>query len=179
MKETIRQLMQWANEGNPPNEKFYRRAKSMEKALERMEKIKRPILERKKIGLELDTFDRSGKDVFVYEDVSVKYNEKTLFNDFSFTLQHKERVAIVGKNGTGKSTLLKIILEEVFPSTGKIKVGSNVKIGYLSQHIFEHDTGQQVIDAFREQVPCVEGDARHLLARFLFYGPSVLKKSRI
>ncbi|MFZ3589476.1 ribosomal protection-like ABC-F family protein [Bacillus sp. DJP31] len=176
IKEAIRRLRQWANEGNPPNEKFYRRAKSMEKALNRMEKIKRPILERRKMGLELDTSDRSGKDVFVYEQVSQCFGSKDLMKDFSFTLQHKERVAIVGKNGTGKSTLLKMVLGELQPSSGKVRVGSNVKIGYLSQHIFESVDNQLVIDAFRDQVPVTEGDARQILARFLFYGPAVYKK---
>lgn len=176
MKDTIRQLRQWANEGNPPNEKFYRRAKSMEKALERMEKLKRPTLERKKIGLELDISDRTGKDVFIYENVSMEFENKRLFHSFSFTLQHKQRVAIVGKNGTGKTTLLKMLLGEVSPSAGSVKIGSNVKLGYLSQHVFEQDGKQMVIDAFREQVPCTEGEARHILAKFLFYGPAVFKK---
>ncbi|MBM6617653.1 ribosomal protection-like ABC-F family protein [Bacillus suaedaesalsae] len=176
MKDTIRQLRQWANEGNPPNEKFYRRAKSMEKALERMEKLKRPVLERKKIGLELDTTDRSGKDVFTYENVAMEFGSKRLFHSFSYTLQHKQRVAIVGKNGTGKTTLLKMLIGEIQPSTGKVKIGSNVKLGYLSQHVFEQEGKQMVIDAFRDQVPCVEGEARQILARFLFYGPAVFKK---
>ncbi|KAA0548144.1 ABC-F type ribosomal protection protein [Bacillus sp. BGMRC 2118] len=176
MRDTIRQLRQWANEGNPPNEKFYRRAKSMEKALDRMEKLKRPTLERKKIGLELDTTDRSGKDVFTYENVSMEFDNKELFHSFSFTLQHKQRVAIVGKNGTGKTTLLKMLLGEVQPTIGNVKIGSNVKLGYLSQQVFAHEGKQSVIDAFREQVPCVEGEARHILARFLFYGPAVFKK---
>ncbi len=176
MKDAIRRLRQWANEGNPPNEKFYRKAKSMEKALERMEKLKRPILEKKKMGLELDTSDRSGKDVFVYEGISQSFGSKLLITNFSFTLHHKERVAIVGKNGTGKSTLLKMVLGELKPTLGTVRVGSNVKIGYLSQYIFENLDNQIVIEAFRERVSMTEGDARNVLARFLFYGPAVYKK---
>ncbi len=69
MKEAIRRLRQWANEASPPNEKFYRKAKSMEKALERMEKLKRPVLERKKMGLQFEMGARSGKDVIECQGV--------------------------------------------------------------------------------------------------------------
>ncbi|MFD1735597.1 ribosomal protection-like ABC-F family protein [Bacillus salitolerans] len=174
MKDSIRRLRQWGNESG--NEKFYRKAKSMEKALERIEKIKRPILERKKINLELEITNRSGNDVFIYENVTQIFNSIDLIHHFSFALRHKERVAIVGKNGTGKSTLIKMLTGEITPSIGSIQVGSNVKMGYLSQHIFEEEADQSVIDAFREQVPCLEGEARQILAKFLFYGASVFKK---
>lgn len=91
-------------------------------------------------------------------------------------IYYQDRVAIVGENGTGKSTLLKMILGEVTPDFGEVKVGSSVKIGYLSQHVFADTKEGTVIDEFRKIVKVTEGEARNLLSRFLFFGPSVYKK---
>ncbi|TMU84968.1 ABC-F family ATP-binding cassette domain-containing protein [Bacillus sp. BHET2] len=176
MKEAIKRLREWANQANPPNEALHKRARNMERALERMEKIKRPILDRKKMGLEFEETDRSGKIVFSMEEVSKSYGEKTLFQDASFLVHFKDRTAIVGQNGTGKSTIIKMLLGEETADAGKVKIGSNVKLGYLSQHFTVADPNVRLIDAFREEVTVAEGDARHILAKFLFYGPNVFRK---
>ncbi|MCA1060003.1 ATP-binding cassette domain-containing protein [Rossellomorea aquimaris] len=176
MKEAIKRLREWANQANPPNEALHKRARNMERALERMEKIKRPILDRKKMGLEFEESDRSGKIVFSMEDVSKAYGEKTLFEKAGLNVHFKDRTAIVGQNGTGKSTIIKMLLGEETADNGVVKLGSNVKIGYLSQHFTVADPSVRLIDAFREEVPVTEGDARHILAKFLFYGPNVFRK---
>ncbi|MDN4492711.1 ribosomal protection-like ABC-F family protein [Ureibacillus aquaedulcis] len=174
MKETIKRLKIWANEANPPNAALHRRAKSMEKALARIELVKKPIIA-KKMQLKLEINERSGKDVVILENVSKKY-DKVLFEEISLQLHWQDRLAIVGLNGTGKSTLLKMILEEVVPDSGKVKVGSNVKIGYLSQSFVYEDSNARLIDVFRKEVSITEGEARHILAKFLFYGYDVFKK---
>jgi ATP-binding cassette subfamily F protein 3 len=176
MKETIRRLRQWANEASPPNEKFYRKAKSMEKALERMEKLKRPILERKKMGLQFEMGTRSGKDVIECKGVSKSFGERVLFENVQFLIQYQDRVAIVGANGTGKSTLLQMVLNNEENDADNLRVGSNVKIGYLSQLMVFPEPHKKVIDVFRDEVQVPEGDARHLLARFLFYGAAVFRE---
>ena len=176
MKEAIKRLREWANQANPPNEALHKRARNMERALERMEKIKRPILDRKKMGLEFEETDRSGKIVFSMEGVSKSYGEKKLFDDAGLLVHFKDRTAIVGQNGTGKSTIIKMLLGEETADAGKVKIGSNVKLGYLSQHFTVADPNVRLIDAFREEVPVAEGDARHILAKFLFYGPNVFRK---
>ncbi|CAG9622437.1 ribosomal protection-like ABC-F family protein [Sutcliffiella rhizosphaerae] len=176
MRETIKRLKEWANQSNPPNAGLHRRAKSMEKALDRMEKVKRPILERKAMGLHFDSRDRSGKDVILLEDVNMTFSEKRLLQDVNLAVYYKERAAIVGQNGTGKSTILKIILGQLSPDCGVVKLGSNVKIGYLSQHIKPTNPNQSLIDAFREDISITLEQARHVLAKFLFYGPAVFKK---
>ncbi|MFI8684397.1 ribosomal protection-like ABC-F family protein [Rossellomorea sp. NPDC077527] len=176
MKEAIKRLREWANQANPPNEALHKRARNMERALERMEKIKRPILDRKKMGLEFEESDRSGKIVFSMEDVSKAYGEKTLFEKAGLNVHFKDRTAIVGQNGTGKSTIIKMLLGEETADNGVVKLGSNVKLGYLSQHFTVADPSVRLIDAFREEVPVTEGDARHILAKFLFYGPNVFRK---
>ena len=174
MKETIKRLKIWANEANPPNAALHRRAKSMEKALARIELVKKPIIS-KKMKLKLEVNERSGKDVVFFENVSKNY-DKSLFDNLALQLRWQDRLAIVGANGTGKSTLLKMILGEVIPDSGKVVVGSNVKIGYLSQHFVYEDVNTRLIDELRKEVPVSEGEARHLLAKFLFYGYDVFKK---
>lgn len=175
MKEAIKRLREWANQANPPNEGLHKRARSMERALERMEKLKKPILERKQMGLQFEGQERSGKDVVVMKEVSKGFAEHLLFNEANLHVRFQERAAIVGRNGTGKTTLLKLLLEEIEPDAGEIRIGSSVKIGYLSQHAYGN-MKSNVLEAFRECVAVTEGEARHILAKFLFYGPAVFKK---
>ena len=176
MKEAIKRLREWANRANPPNADLHRRARNMERALERMEKLNRPILNRKKMRLEMDASDRSGNDVIILNDVSKQFGDKLLFEDVNLHLAYKERAAIVGENGTGKSTLLNIILQQLSPDQGEVRIGSRVKIGYLSQNIFSTIESETVIETFRDEVNVAEGEARRILARFMFYGYDVFQK---
>lgn len=175
MKEAIKRLREWANQANPPNEGLHKRARNMERALERIEKLKRPILERKQMGLQFEGQERSGKDVVVMKEVSKGFAGRPLFEQANLHVRFQERAAIVGRNGTGKTTLLKLLLEEINPDVGEIRIGSSVKIGYLSQHTYGN-VKSNVLEAFREYVAVTEGKARHILAKFLFYGPAVFKK---
>ncbi|WP_119682848.1 ribosomal protection-like ABC-F family protein [Bacillus cereus] len=175
MKEAIKRLREWANQANPPNEGLHKRARNMERALERIEKLKRPILERKQMGLQFEGQERSGKDVVVMKEVSKGFAGRPLFEQANLHVRFQERAAIVGCNGTGKTTLLKLLLEEINPDVGEIRIGSSVKIGYLSQHTYGN-VKSNVLEAFREYVAVTEGEARHILAKFLFYGPAVFKK---
>ncbi|HDR4539863.1 TPA: ABC-F type ribosomal protection protein [Bacillus cereus] len=175
MKEAIKRLREWANQANPPNEGLHKRARNMERALERIEKLKRPILERKQMGLQFEGQERSGKDVVVMKEVSKGFAGRPLFEQANLHVRFQERAAIVGRNGTGKTTLLKLLLEEINPDVGEIRIGSSVKIGYLSQHTYGN-LKSNVLEAFREYVAVTEGEARHILAKFLFYGPAVFKK---
>ncbi|MFE8701421.1 ribosomal protection-like ABC-F family protein [Cytobacillus sp. FJAT-54145] len=176
MKEAIKRLREWANQSNPPNAGLHKRARNMERALERMEKLNRPILNRKKMNLEMDSADRSGKDVVTIKEASKGYGEQLLFKNVNLDVKFQQRVAIVGENGTGKSTLLKMILNQIEADEGTVRIGSNVKIGYLSQHIFADAEDETVIEAFRNEIRVTEGEARHILARFLFYGYAVFRK---
>ncbi|UIJ69490.1 ABC-F type ribosomal protection protein [Bacillus cereus] len=175
MKEAIKRLREWANQANPPNEGLHKRARNMERALERIEKLKRPILERKQMGLQFEGQERSGKDVVVMKEVSKGFAGRPLFEQANLHVRFQERAAIIGRNGTGKTTLLKLLLEEINPDVGEIRIGSSVKIGYLSQHTYGN-VKSNVLEAFREYVAVTEGEARHILAKFLFYGPAVFKK---
>ncbi|MGP4040947.1 ribosomal protection-like ABC-F family protein [Gracilibacillus sp. D59] len=176
MKEAIKRLRDWANRANPPNADLHRRARNMERALERMEKLQRPTLNRQKMSLKMEGADRSGNDVIMLKDVSKRFNEKQLFHHVNMHVTYQERVAVIGENGSGKTTLIKLILQQLDPDKGEARLGSNIKVGYLSQHIFFNVTDETVIETFRDVVKVSEGEARHILARFMFYGYDVFKK---
>ncbi|WHY84166.1 ABC-F type ribosomal protection protein [Neobacillus novalis] len=176
MKEAIKRLRDWANRANPPSAALHKRATNMQRALDRIEKLDRPKIDVKKMAIDFEANNRSGKDVIVLEDVSKRFGSRTLFDHVNMLIQYKDRTAIVGENGTGKSTLLKMILKECEADDGVVRVGSNVKAGYLSQHVFEDIGDEQLIDVFRSEVVVNEGEARHILARFLFYGTAVFRK---
>ncbi|WP_041556040.1 ribosomal protection-like ABC-F family protein [Carnobacterium sp. 17-4] len=176
MKEAIKRLKEWANRSNPPSDAMHRRAKNMEKALARIELVKKPLLEQHKMEVQLTTKKRSSKDLFQLNGVSKHYGEKLLFENLELHVHYQDRIAIVGANGTGKSTLLNLLLGKIKPDTGSVEVGSSLSIGYLSQHAFEMSTQFTVIEEFRDKISVSEGAARHILAKFLFYGQDVFKK---
>ncbi|MBC6299017.1 ribosomal protection-like ABC-F family protein [Listeria booriae] len=176
MQQAIKRLRQWAMEANPPNDALFRRAKNMEKALARIDVLKKPALEQKNMRLEFEESKRSGEDVVIFDAVWKQFGDRVLFDGLDCHVRQKERVAIVGNNGAGKSTFLKMVLGEVAPDVGTVHVGPSVDIAYLSQHMDVGDENQTVLEAFRDKVAVVEGDARHMLATFLFYGEMVFRK---
>lgn len=176
MKASIKQLRMWASQSNPPNAGMYRRAKSMEKSLNRIKRLDKPILNSKNMKMELEDATRVSNRVIEMEDVTKTY-DKLLFENVNMLVRRGEHIAIIGDNGTGKSTLLKIILGVVSIDNGTIKTANNLKIGYLSQHEFENDADNNtVLNKFREEVNVSEAEARHILADFMFYGKDVFKK---
>lgn len=173
MEKTIKMLKEWGDRGDNP--KFHRKAASMQKRLDKMEKIERPVLERSKIQLNFSGSERSGKDVVSIKELSKSFGTNRLFHNINMGVQYGEKVAIIGKNGCGKSTLLKILLSEEAPDAGKVVLGSNLKIGYLEQNVSFYDENNTVLKEFRDSFICTEGQARRILAKFLFYGEDVFK----
>ncbi|UOQ44366.1 ABC-F family ATP-binding cassette domain-containing protein [Halobacillus salinarum] len=177
MKEAIKRLRQWANEANPPNEKLFKKAKSMERALERMEKIDKPLIDPKKMNLTFHTKDRMGKDIIVAEKLHKSYASRNILADLDLHIRYRDRLAIVGENGCGKSTLLKLLLKVEKPDQGTIRTGPSAKFGYLAQNpLQDNDEHVRMIDYFRSFIRVTEGQARHILAGFMFYGYDVFKK---
>ncbi len=174
MKAQIKQLKIWANQAVPPNDAMHRRAKSMEKALARIEVKQKPILEARKMQLEMESTDKSAKDIFIFDNIAKIYDD-ILFEDVNIEIYRNERVAIIGDNGSGKSTLLKMMLDEIQPDLGTLKRADNIKIGYLAQHHFNNES-DTVLQAYREYANVIEGEARNHLAGYLFYGYDVYKK---
>lgn len=175
MQESIKRLIEWGNRSNPPNPSFHRRAASMQKALDRMVKVKRPVLERKAMDLQLQQEDRTGNQVVILDRIGKSYGDRTLFSGANEVLRYGETTALIGGNGAGKSTLLRIILGQELPDEGSCTLASRAVVGYLAQEAVPEDGKLSVLRYFREEAGLEEGEARGQLARFLFYGSDVFK----
>ncbi|BBI36314.1 ribosomal protection-like ABC-F family protein [Cohnella abietis] len=173
MRETIKQLMEWGKLGG--NGKFFRRAASMQKALDRIEKLKRPAVDRKEAEYDMKPSDRSGKRVIEFAGVSKRFGASVILDQAAGALEYGEKVMLVGNNGSGKSTLLKLILGELQADEGQLLLGSRVSVGYLAQQQYPDDPKKSVLNYFREQAGMEEGEARSRLASYLFYGADVFK----
>ncbi|WP_223066058.1 ribosomal protection-like ABC-F family protein [Paenibacillus caui] len=176
MQEAIKQLIEWGNRSNPPNAGFHRRAASMQKALDRMVKLKKPILERKSIDLRLEQHDRTGKLALVIQDAAKSYGNRRLFGGLNATLFYGDCAVLIGGNGTGKSTLLKCVVGQEALDEGSAQAGSRADIGYLAQESVPAHMRDTVLDYFRREAAMESGEARGQLARFLFYGADVFKR---
>ncbi len=158
------------------SDKMYVRAKSMEKRIDRMDKLDKPFEDRQNIKMAFDSSGRSGKEVLLMESIAAGYDGVRLFEGVDLDLRYKERVALVGKNGIGKSTLFKLILGTQEPMDGGFKIGSRVNVGYLAQDIEFDDPERSVLTLFNAETGFNEGPCRSKLARFLFIGDDVYKK---
>lgn len=175
MKQSIKQLREWASQAKPPNAAMFRRAKSMEKALARIKLLDQPVMEKRKMNMTLKEGKRVSDDVFSFDSVSKMY-DTILFEDIDMLVRRGEHAAVIGDNGTGKSTILKLLLKEVVPDEGTVYAAGNIRVGYLSQHTFSDTEDMSIIEIFRDTVSVTEGRARYLLAQFMFYGEDVFKK---
>jgi ATP-binding cassette subfamily F protein 3 len=174
MEKAIKQLREWAMQGD--NEKFFKRAESMQKRLDKVDRVDKPLIDQPKIQLDFADTDRSGKDVVSIKGLCKGFDQKEILENLYLDIKYGERTALIGDNGSGKSTIIKTLLGEIHADCGDVKLGSNTKIGYLPQNITFNNEDLTVIDAFREDMFILEGPARGILAKFLFYGESVFKK---
>ncbi|MEK8130393.1 ABC-F family ATP-binding cassette domain-containing protein [Paenibacillus filicis] len=173
MKETIRKLEEWGRNGD--NEKFFKRAASMRKALERMELIRRPVLERRSAEFGLTPLDRSGNKVATLEQLDKSFTGRRVLARADASLAYGEKVVLVGDNGSGKTTLFRVMLGEESADGGQVTLGARVRLGYLAQQQAVPDGKQTVLDYFRLEARLEEGEARGILARYLFYGADVFR----
>ncbi|PCL94382.1 ribosomal protection-like ABC-F family protein [Paenibacillus lautus] len=173
MKESIKQLEEFGRIGG--NEKFFKRAASMRRALERMEKVKRPVLDRRQADFELHPQDRSGRRVAYFEQVEVRYGNQAVLGGASGLIEFGEKIALMGPNGSGKTTLFKVLVGELMPDSGSLEWGARVDVGYLAQQEEPKNPKETVLQYFRENAGVEEGEARGILARYLFYGAAVFR----
>lgn len=174
MKEAIKRYRDWGNRSS--NEKFFKAAANLEKRLERMEQIDRPDMKKSKLPLAFTQNGRAGKDALVLSDITMSFGDHVVLDGFDYSLSYGENICLVGNNGCGKSTLVKIILGEQKPTGGKVELGSNTKIGYLSQHISFRDEDRNILEEFKEDFHGSETEARSILAKFYFNGENVFKR---
>ncbi|NLD75013.1 MAG: ABC-F family ATP-binding cassette domain-containing protein, partial [Chloroflexi bacterium] len=148
------------------------RQKRIERLIESEDYIEKPALHYE-MKLEFLETPPSGQDVLILEDLGKRYGDHVLFRDVNLILRRGERIALLGANGTGKTTLLRLIVGEEAPSEGNLRVGANVRIGYLSQEQDNLDWDQTPLEFIRAVAPLSETDARTFLHYYLFSGEEV------
>ena len=163
------QMHLWAFMGA---DKLHKRAFSMEKRIEKLSQSERPA-EQKKLNVKFKQREFEGDEVLVAEDVSKSFGERTLFSAIDLLVRGGERVALIGDNGTGKSTLVKLIMGEETPDTGYLYRGPAVRTAYLPQIVSFSDESRSALDTMLYDCRCQPQEARDRLAAFGFRGESV------
>ena len=157
-------------------EKSIRRAESREKMLEKIDVLEKPTEVRSDMRIALVPSITSGKDVLDITELSKAFDEEVLFQKISFSLKRGEHVAIIGDNGTGKTTLLKLINELLPADEGTIRLGTNVNIGYYDQEHHVLHSEKSIYDEISDEYPALTTtQIRNILAAFLFTGDDVFK----
>ena len=158
-------------------EKHLKRARSKEKSLDKVEVLDKPESYRKKAKIEFNPTITSGNDVLKLRNVSMGYGERILFKDLNLDIYRGEKVALIGANGIGKSTLFKIIMKELTPYSGEIKFGTNVNVSYFHQEQKTLDLNNTIIDEIWNNNPnLTQTSIRSMLGSFLFQGEEVFKQ---
>ncbi|MDY4180503.1 MAG: ABC-F family ATP-binding cassette domain-containing protein, partial [Pseudoflavonifractor sp.] len=161
----------WAFMGN---DKLHKRAFSMEKRIERLRKTDKPKKERR-LDIRFGERDFQGDEVLFIKGLEKGFDGRTLFRDVDLLVEGGERIALLGDNGTGKSTFIKMIMEEELPDSGKIRRGPTVKTGYLPQIIHFDRPERNLVDTMLYAQDCTTQTARNRLASFNFRGEDVFK----
>ncbi len=172
---SIRRLLGWAG---GQNEKFVRRARSMQKRVEKMEKIDKPVLERRAIGLELAAAQRGSNKVLEVKHLAKSFDGTPVLRDVNLLVWHGERVGLIGPNGAGKTVLFRCILGKEDPTSGEVIVGPASTIAYYSQ---EHETltfENTLAEELRRVKPMVDHQIFSLLGRFKFNAQDAKKRIR-
>ena len=157
-------------------EKSIRAAESREKALDKMERIEAPTHEKEGSKIKFEASIKSGYDVLHIEDMNKSYGEKTLFTNLNIDLKRGEKVALIGENGRGKTTLFKIIMDKVEADKGIKVLGTNVNVGYYDQEQSDLNLDKTILDEVWDEFPnLTTSKLRSYLASFLFTGDDVFK----
>ena len=157
-------------------EKSIRRAESREKMLGKIQRIEKPTEVQSQMRLSLEPRVVSGNDVLTVEELSKSFPEQTLFTDISFQIKRGERVALIGNNGTGKTTMLKILNDLIPVDSGTFSLGSKVQIGYYDQEHHVLHAEKTIFEEISDTYPTLtETEIRNMLAAFLFTGDDVFK----
>ncbi len=172
LEKAAEQLRLWAFQGM---DKTYRRAISMERRIERMRTTAKPT-KAKKMDARFSTAEFHGDEVLSLRGVSKSYEEKHLFDGITLKVEGGERIALIGDNGTGKSTLIKMIVGELYPDDGRIRTGPQVRCAYLPQIVhFDHPDWNLVENMMAAKKGLSAQSARNRLAAYEFQGEDVMK----
>lgn len=160
-------------------EKSIKRAESREKMLDKIEVVDKPVELNAKMNIKLEPSVVSGNDVLTVTDLTKSFDGNTLFNNINFEIKRGERVALIGNNGTGKTTILKLINGIIQPDSGSIYLGAKVAIGYYDQEHHVLDPDKTLFQEIQDAYPDLNNtQIRNTLAAFLFTDDDVFKYIR-
>lgn len=171
LQEAADKLHLWAFMGN---DKLHKRAFSMEKRMEKLKQTDKPKQERK-LTVKFGEKVFCGDDFYSVEKLSKSFGEQALFENLELSIKAGDRIALLGDNGAGKSTFLRIITEEIRPDTGRLKKGPTVSMGYLPQQIHFSHPERNLVDTMLYEANCTTQQARDRLAGFHFRGEDAFK----
>ena len=171
LKRAAEQMHLWAFMGA---DKLHKRAFSMEKRMEKLAVTEKPRVQ-KKLDLRFAEREFFGDEVILVENLAKRYGDKVLFHDLDLLVEGGDRIALIGDNGCGKSTFLKILMDEESPDAGRVRVGPSVKIAYLPQIIRFAHPERSLYDTMLYEENCLPQSARDRLAQFRFTGEDVFK----
>lgn len=155
-------------------------ANKIENRLNKMEKIDKPIFEKKSMRMNEFSGSRSGATLLEAVGIAKSFEQKELFSDIDLTIEKGDRIGIIGENGSGKTTLLKILLGQEMPDDGIIEISSTAKIGYLTQDTSFEDEEKTILETFIQSFDSMnQGEARNKLASMLFTSDDVYKKIKV
>jgi ATP-binding cassette subfamily F protein 3 len=174
MEKTVKELRDWAMRAD--NNKFFKRAASIQIKLDKMDRLEKPVFEKQNMKLNIKAAERSGNETIKAVGLNKSFGKKAVFKNADLLINFGERAALIGPNGSGKTTFLKMLLGEEQSDDGIVELGANVMAAYLPQNITFKDEDISVLDCFRENIFIQEGRAREYLSKFMFYGNSVFKK---
>lgn len=158
-------------------EKSIRAAESREKALNKIERLDSPVVHTSSTKIKFETQIKSGNDVLHVENLSKSYGDKLLFKNLNMDIKRGEKIALIGENGRGKTTLFKILMDKIDSDSGSAVLGRNVNIGYYDQEQSNLNPDNTIIDEVWNDFPnLTTTDIRSVLASFLFKGEDVFKK---
>jgi ATP-binding cassette, subfamily F, member 3 len=177
LEEAIRRFKLWASW--VPDQRHIKQARNKQRQIDSMDKVERPVLERRKIALRLHPHARGGQRVFELRHTGVQFGDDVVLADLELTVMHGERVGFVGANGAGKSVLLKTVVGEIEPTEGEVWVGPSIKIGYLAQDQETLDPESSPLETVRLAHRCSEGEAVSLLMKFLFPYEQVRRANKL
>ena len=166
LEEAIRRFKDWAS--RVVDERHIKQARNKQRQIDRMEKIDRPVLERRKIALELRPHARGGERVVELVGAGVELAGRSILNGVDLTVLRGERVGVVGDNGAGKSVLLRVLAGELEPGDGERKAGPSIRFGRLAQDRRPDDPQATPLQLVRRAAPISEGEAVSRLMKFLF-----------
>ncbi|MBN2285624.1 MAG: ABC-F family ATP-binding cassette domain-containing protein [Tissierellales bacterium] len=157
-------------------DKKVRQAKSREKLLQNMLLVDKPQGESEKLKIQFNPSIESGRDVLLVEGLAKNYDDKKIFRQISFRVMKGDKIGLIGPNGVGKSTLIKILLKQIQEDAGEVSIGHNVKIGYFDQELVNLNLDNSVIDEIWDEYPALKTyEIRGYLAKFMFYNEDLFK----